>query len=97
MRKGFMERALEKFSSGDNMGGIKIMRQGLEHYRDQMRKVTGDASDMDVGLLLYAFKTMMEPLKQMVPGIEETEELCAHLFKTVIITVPYEGGDEDER
>ena len=93
--KSYMERAMAKFAKDENLEGVEIMREGLSHYRDKLRKVTGDTPDLDVGLLLYVFKTMIEPLRQMVPAIKDVEKLCDNIFATVVVTIPHKGGDDD--
>ena len=93
--KGFMDRAMVKFAKDENLAGVEIMREGLSYYRDKLRKVTGDTPDLDVGLLLYALKTMLEPLRQMVPAINDVEKLCDNIFATVVVTIPQKGGGDD--
>lgn len=93
--KGYMERAMAKFAKDENLEGVEIMREGLSYYRDKLRKVTGDTPDLDVGLLLFAFKTMLERLKQMVPAINDVEKLCDNILATVVVTIPQKGGGDD--
>lgn len=89
-----MERALERFQNEDRAGGISIMREGLNHYRNIFREITGKTDSLDMGLMLYAFKTMTAPLKETLPEVTATEELCDHLFKTIVLTVPIMEGEQ---
>ena len=94
MKKGYMERAMERFQSDDRAGGISIMRDGLNHYRDMFRAMTGKIDSLDMGLMLYAIKTMTAPMKETMPEVSATEELCDHLFKPIVLTVPIMEGEQ---
>lgn len=95
MARSYVAEAYKKFMANENREGIEIIREGLTYYRDRLGEITNEtATDLDMGLLIYAFNTMVAPLREIAPEVKDMEKLCEHLFKTVVITVPQKAGGD---
>lgn len=93
--KSFVKQAYAKFQQNEDMRGLMYIRDGVEHYAEQLLQIANSAETEDVGLLTFAMTTVAESLRKGIPATEETEKLASAMLSAVIVTVP-KVNDERE-
>lgn len=93
--KSFVKQAYAKFQQNEDMRGLMYIRDGVEHYTEQLLQIANSAETEDVGLLTFAMTAVAESLRKGIPAAEETEKLARAMLSAVIATMP-KATDERE-
>ncbi len=94
--KSFVKQAYEKFQQNEDMRGLMCIKDGVEHYTDQLLQIANAAETEDVGLLTFAMKAVAESLRKGIPAAEETEKLASAMLSAVIVTMPTAADEREE-